>query len=84
MPTAAQINKIRDDMVIDKIEIDPEHLRIRKTIPQLQLDLPSIGAGYAISRLSQILESDGVENYLVEFGGDMKIKGHKPMGEKGN
>ena len=41
-----------------------------------------MGEGYAISRLSQILESDGVENYLVEFGGDMKIKGHKPMGEK--
>ncbi|KPA51023.1 thiamine biosynthesis protein ApbE [Photobacterium leiognathi subsp. mandapamensis] len=82
VPTAAQITKIRDDMGIDKIEIDPEHLRIRKTIPQLQLDLSSMGEGYAISRLSQILESDGVENYLVEFGGDMKIKGHKPMGEK--
>ncbi len=26
----------RDDMGIDKIEIDPEHLRIRKTILQLQ------------------------------------------------
>ncbi|WP_318445874.1 FAD:protein FMN transferase [Photobacterium leiognathi] len=82
VPTAAQITKIRDDMGIEKIEIDPEHLRIRKTIPQLQLDLSSMGEGYAISRLSQILESDGVENYLVEFGGDMKIKGHKPMGEK--
>ncbi|KJF99510.1 FAD:protein FMN transferase [Photobacterium leiognathi] len=82
VPTAAQITKIRDDMGIDKIEIDPEHLRIRKTIPQLQLDLSSMGEGYAINRLSQILESDGVENYLVEFGGDMKIKGHKPMGEK--
>ncbi|KJF79988.1 FAD:protein FMN transferase [Photobacterium angustum] len=82
VPTAAEIAKVRADIGIDKIEIDPEHLRIRKTIPQLQVDLSSMGEGYAISRLSQILESDGVENYLVEFGGDMKIKGHKPMGEK--
>ncbi|EAS64765.1 FAD:protein FMN transferase [Photobacterium angustum] len=82
VPTAAEIAKVRAEIGIDKIEIDPEHLRIRKTIPQLQVDLSSMGEGYAISRLSQILESDGVENYLVEFGGDMKIKGHKPMGEK--
>lgn len=82
VPTAQQIASLKKTMGIDKIEIDPIHLRIRKTMPQLQLDLSSMGEGFAISQLSKILESDGVENYLVEFGGDMKIKGHKPQGQK--
>lgn len=82
IPTAKQIAKVKKELGIDKVEIDPEHLRIRKTIPNLQLDLSSMGEGYAISRLIRVLESDGVKNYLVEFGGDMKIKGHKPQGEK--
>ena len=82
VPSAQQIAAIKKDIGIDKIEIDPVNLRIRKTIPQLQLDLSSMGEGYAISQLSKILEADGVNNYLVEFGGDMKIKGRKLEGQK--
>ncbi|SMY32624.1 FAD:protein FMN transferase [Photobacterium andalusiense] len=82
VPTTQQIAAIKKDIGIDKIEIDPVNLRIRKTIPQIQIDLSSMGEGYAISQLSKILEADGVNNYLVEFGGDMKIKGRKLEGQK--
>jgi len=82
VPTAKQIAAAKVDIGIDKIEVDKEHLRIRKTVPNLQLDISSMGEGYAITKLSQVLESDGVKNYLVEFGGDMKIQGHKPEGQK--
>ncbi|MCD9497642.1 FAD:protein FMN transferase [Photobacterium carnosum] len=82
VPTPQQIASIKKDIGIDKIEIDPVNLRIRKTIPQVQVDLSSMGEGYAISQLSKILEADGVNNYLVEFGGDMKIKGRKLEGQK--
>ncbi|SMY32387.1 Thiamine biosynthesis lipoprotein ApbE precursor [Photobacterium malacitanum] len=82
VPTAQQIAAIKKDIGIDKIDIDPVNLRIRKTIPQIQVDLSSMGEGYAISQLSKILEADGVNNYLVEFGGDMKIKGRKLEGQK--
>ncbi|MCL9781177.1 FAD:protein FMN transferase [Vibrio sp. S4M6] len=82
VPTRKQIAAVKSDLGIDKIEIDQEHMRIRKRIPKLQLDLSSMGEGYAISKLSEILQSDGVKNYLVEFGGDMKIEGEKPEGQK--
>ncbi len=83
VPTAEQIATVKAEMGIDKIEIDTKQMKIRKTIPQLQLDLSSMGEGYAITKLSQVLESDGVKNYLVEFGGDMKIQGRKPKGRNG-
>jgi thiamine biosynthesis lipoprotein len=82
VPDAQQIAIAKAELGIDKIEVDRAGKRIRKTIPKVQLDFSSMGEGYTIGKLSQVLESQGITNYLVEFGGDMKIRGHKPEGQK--
>lgn len=82
VPTAAQISKVKKQMGLDKIQVDHTGMRVRKVLPHVQLDFSSMGEGYTINKLSKILESDGIHNYLVEFGGDMKIRGHKPKGQK--
>ncbi|CAG8999002.1 MAG: FAD:protein FMN transferase [Candidatus Celerinatantimonas neptuna] len=82
VPSARQIAAVKAELGIDKIEVDQANHMIRKTMPKVQLDFSSMGEGYTIGKLSHILETDGVTNYLVEFGGDMKIRGHKPTGEK--
>jgi thiamine biosynthesis lipoprotein len=81
IPTAEQITATKAHLGMDKIEVDNAGLRIRKTVPELQLELSSMGEGYTIDKLSKVLESKGIHHYLVEFGGDMKIQGHKPNGE---
>ncbi len=82
VPDSQQIAAVKADIGLDKIQVDEQGKRIRKTLPQVQIDFSSMGEGYTIGKLSTILESHGVVNYLVEFGGDMKIKGHKPDGSK--
>ncbi|CAM3551072.1 Thiamine biosynthesis lipoprotein ApbE precursor [Vibrio aerogenes CECT 7868] len=82
VPDPQKIAAVQAEIGIDKIEVSTDGLRIRKTLPGLQLDFSSMGEGYTISKLSQILETNGITNYLVEFGGDMKIRGHKPEGQK--
>lgn len=82
VPSAEQIAAVKADLGMDKIEVDHATGRIRKTVPGLQLSFSSMGEGYSIGKISQVLERHGVKNYLVEFGGDMKIKGHKPGGKK--
>ncbi|MBJ7553623.1 FAD:protein FMN transferase [Marinomonas spartinae] len=82
VPTDAEIAATKADMGLDKIQVDEKDKLIRKTNPLVQLDFSSMGEGYTIGKLSKILESKGINNYLVEFGGDMKIKGHKPDGKK--
>lgn len=82
VPTDAEIAATKADMGLDKIQVDEKNKRIRKTNPLVQLDFSSMGEGYTIGKLSQVLESKGINNYLIEFGGDMKIKGHKPNGKK--
>lgn len=65
---------------MDKLEVAGDN-RLRKTLPDLRIDVSSIGQGYTVERIAQLLESFGVEQYLVEIGGELKIRGRKPDGK---
>jgi thiamine biosynthesis lipoprotein len=56
--------------------IDDNHLR--KQLPQLKVDLGSIAQGYSVERLSKLLEQQGIQDYMVEIGGELKTQGLKP------
>lgn len=49
--------------------------RIVKQHPQTMLDCSAIAKGYGCDRVAQMLESNGVENYMVEIGGEVVAKG---------
>ncbi|MEE9355140.1 MAG: FAD:protein FMN transferase [Methylococcaceae bacterium] len=77
VPTEATISKSRQQMGMSKINIFEKNLAQKKH-PKLQLDLSSIAQGYSVEKISQILEQQGLDNYLVEIGGELKAHGHKP------
>ncbi len=58
--------------------VDATH--IQKLNPQLRIDLSSIAQGYSVSRMVALLEQQGIENYLVEIGGELQTRGKKPEG----
>ena len=39
----------------------------------LQIDLAGIAKGYVVDRASEILESFGIKNYIVNAGGDLRV-----------
>ncbi len=47
----------------------------------VQLDLSSVAKGYAVDQLAMSLEAQGIHNYLVEVGGELRGGGVKPNGE---
>ena len=49
--------------------------RIRKTSPEIRIDFNAIAKGYAIDRLAVMLDEQGIEDYLVEVGGEVVTKG---------
>lgn len=60
-----------------KLEIvDDKHLRKKQA--DLKVDLSSIAQGYSVEKISSILEQNGIKDYLVEIGGELKTRGHKP------
>ena len=40
-------------------------------------DFSAIGKGYAIDRIAELLEKNGVNNYFIEIGGEIRAKGSK-------
>ena len=48
---------------------------IVKERPEIMLDASAIAKGYAVDVVAEFFESKGVENYLVEIGGEMRSRG---------
>ncbi|HTF95357.1 MAG TPA: FAD:protein FMN transferase [Cellvibrio sp.] len=79
-PTEEALTQTLVSVGMDKLEtIDATHLR--KQIPELRVDISSIGQGYSVGRIVKVLEQFGVQNYLVEIGGELQTKGKKPNGD---
>ena len=52
-----------------------------KQRPDLRIDLSGIAKGYGVDRAALALEALGVQDYLVEAGGEVRTRGHNSAGE---
>ena len=63
----------------EKISIEGD--RLVKSDPRVQLDLNAIAQGYTVDKLAALFDHYGIENYLIELGGEIYAKGEKPSGK---
>ena len=77
VPDAQQLLQLRDLVNADNIVVDVDQARVKKQ-GQVYIDLSAIAKGYGVDQVALWLDSQGVENYLVEIGGELKAKGTKP------
>ena len=55
--------------------------RITKKHPELMIDLSAVAKGYAVDRVAEALDRLGHDAYLVEVGGEVRVKGTKASGK---
>ena len=56
--------------------------KLSKAKPCVKIDLNGIAQGYSVDVLAALLEKHGINNYIVELGGEIRVKGRKqPSGE---
>ena len=55
--------------------------KIVKECPETMLDCSAIAKGYGVDAVGLYLESQGVKNYIVEIGGEVRVRGTNPKGE---
>lgn len=53
-----------------------------KADPRVQLDASAVAKGYACDVVGNYLRKNGVNDFLVEIGGEMTISGKNPKGSK--
>jgi len=63
------------------IELQSQPHGLKKEYPDIYLDLSSIAKGYAVDRLYDYLEQQGLSGFLVDIGGEVKSKGVKLNGQ---
>jgi len=76
-----KIDSLLNFVGLDKIQIDDTN-RIIKTNPNIYLDFNAIAKGYSIDRLAAMLDAKGINNYLIEVGGELVAKGKNTIKDK--
>ena len=82
-PTAEQIVAARAHTGLDKlhVEVSRDYATLRKNIPELYVDLSTLGEGFAADKIADLLDSRGIRNYMVEIAGALRLKGVNGRGD---
>ena len=78
IPSEEDVAAVREYVGLDKLQVQGNALV--KGHPQLYVDLSTIAKGYGVDVVADLLEENGIHNYLVEIGGEMRVKGEKGDG----
>ena len=79
IPSDEALGAVKAKTGVDKLVIEGDQLS--KKIVDLEVDLNAIGKGFLVDQTAQLLESHKISHYLVEVGGEMRVKGHNGQGK---
>lgn len=76
--TDATVDSIRTHIGYTKVRLQDGI--IVKDDPQIMLDCSAIAKGYGVDEVGRYLEHQGVTSYMVEIGGEVRLRGSNPKG----
>ncbi|CNI27939.1 FAD:protein FMN transferase [Yersinia frederiksenii] len=74
VPTDAEIAKRQEWVGIDKLAV--KRGALVKRIPELYVDLSAIAKGYGVDVVAEYLETQNINNYMVDIGGEVRTRGN--------
>jgi FAD:protein FMN transferase len=80
VPDDAAIERVRESVGYQHLQTDPSAGAILKKHRRTQVDLSAIAKGYGVDRVAMILERHGIDDYLVEIGGEFRARGSTAAG----
>lgn len=80
VPDREAIEEARSRVGYQNLEVRDEPAAIRKLRKEIQVDLSAIAKGFGVDRVAGLLDGLGFDNYLVEIGGEVRVRGSKPDG----
>ena len=80
LPTNEVIEDTLEHVGYNYLLIDVARSQLKKNA-DIYVDLSGIAKGYAVDRVGTYFDSIGVENYFLEIGGELKMKGFKQGNE---
>ncbi len=79
-PEGKDIDKAMRRVGYEHLHTDCAVPALRKTLPDLYVDLSGYAKGYAVDQLAALLDERDIPNYLVEIGGELRVRGINASG----
>ena len=80
VPDDAAIDRVRKSVGYQHVQTDRSAGAIRKRDGRIEVDLCAIAKGYGVDRVAMILDRQGLHDYLVEIGGELRGRGTTAAG----
>ena len=80
VPDKEELSKAFDMVGYSALQLNDATHTVIKAAPR-EIDLSAIAKGYAVDKVAEYLDSLNLTSYLVEVGGEMRLKGSKPNGD---
>ena len=78
IPSSEQVHSLLSQVGHEHLELrqDPRSLRKKQ---ELRLDVAGIAKGYSVDQLARLLDSQFCSDYLIDVGGEIRVKGLNPF-----
>lgn len=77
IPSDAKIEKLKQVIGYRKLNVRTDPPALKKSQPELTIDLSAIAKGHGVDRVVEFLNHQGAENVFVEIGGEVRVSGDK-------
>lgn len=81
LPPEATIAALQKTIGYNLLEVDSDAGTISKRRPEVYCDLAGVAKGYGVDVVARWLEDQGVTDYMVEIGGEVRTRGRNPDGQ---
>lgn len=76
-PSDAQVSAIMGRVGVNNIVL---HNNMLTKTAEIEIDLSAVAKGHATDVIGELLERNNVQDYMVEIGGEIKLRGMGPSG----
>ena len=80
LPTEEQIAALRERVGFERLEVRLHPAALRKQHAALMIDVNGVAPGYAVDVLADRFIDQGIENFLIDLGGEVVARGRNPDG----
>lgn len=80
LPPMSELKKAAQHTDINNIQIDGNVVSLKDS--EMSLDVGAIAKGYATEQIALWMKNQGITGYLLNVGGNIRVVGNRPDGEK--
>lgn len=77
-PTSRELDSLRALVGMSKVTLKDN--RLIKSLEGIQIDASSIAKGLGVDLVAEFFDSHGINNYMIEIGGEIRLKGESNKG----